>query len=90
VSCGILEYLDEQSLRHHKGKAMARNDSPTQIPSLNGVSAREVHNRPTKPIWQKIMDMGDEIPIEEWQAAVPSDLSKNVDCYLYNASENHG
>jgi hypothetical protein len=52
----------------------------------NDGSAREQDHSLTKPIWQRIMDIGNEISVEEWQAAVPSDLSANVDCYLYRTT----
>jgi GTP-dependent phosphoenolpyruvate carboxykinase len=36
------------------------------------------------PVWEIATQIGAEIPQEEW-AKVPSDLSKNVDHYLYGS-----
>ncbi len=37
-----------------------------------------------EPIWETLVRLGREIPDEAW-ASVPSDLSKNLDHYLYGA-----
>jgi len=34
------------------------------------------------PIWQQLLSLADGLPSDEW-ANVPTDLSKNVDHYLY-------
>jgi len=36
------------------------------------------------PIWEAAAEMGRTVPEEEW-AAVPPDLSRNLDHYLYGA-----
>lgn len=37
-----------------------------------------------RPLWELVVEIGAQVPEEEW-AKVPSDLSKNVDHYLYGA-----
>lgn len=37
-----------------------------------------------RPIWEIIAELGRSIPEEEWES-VPTDLSKNLDHYLYGA-----
>lgn len=40
-----------------------------------------------RPIWELAVEIGAQVPDEEW-ARVPSDLSKNLDHYLYRAPRN--
>jgi len=37
-----------------------------------------------KPIWEEVLEIGASVPQEEWDK-VPTDLSKNLDHYLYGA-----
>ncbi len=37
-----------------------------------------------RPIWEEVLEIGASIPPEEWDK-VPTDLSKNLDHYLYGA-----
>lgn len=37
-----------------------------------------------RPLWELVVEIGAQVPDEEW-AKVPTDLSKNVDHYLYGA-----
>jgi len=37
-----------------------------------------------RPIWEEVVEIGARVPPEEW-AKVPSDLSINLDHYLYGA-----
>lgn len=41
------------------------------------------------PIWELAAEIGAQVPNEEW-AKVPSDLSKNLDHYLYGAPRDDG
>ena len=41
-----------------------------------------------RPLWQKIVELGEEIPEEEWEK-VPSDASMNYKKYLYGIDENN-
>jgi hypothetical protein len=36
------------------------------------------------PIWETIVNLGRQVPEEEWER-VPTDLSKNLDHYLYGS-----
>ncbi len=56
---------------------------------LDLLEARDTVPQPTAeqsqpPIWEIIENIGKSVPDEEW-ARVPSDLSKNLDHYLYGA-----
>jgi hypothetical protein len=37
---------------------------------------------PEKPFWQRIMEMGAEVPDEEWQK-LPPDFARNAEHYMY-------
>jgi putative addiction module CopG family antidote len=41
-------------------------------------------NQDSRPIWEVIAEIGREIPEEEW-SKLPTDLSSNVDHYLYGS-----
>src|SRR5205085_3929194 len=41
---------------------------------------RSIPLKDTRPLWQKIVDIGQSIPLEEW-ARVPRDASKHLDHY---------
>ena len=58
-----------------------RAKSPHQPAAAPAENAGE--NEP-KPIWEIAAELGAQIPEEEW-AKVPSDLSTNLDHYLYGA-----
>jgi putative addiction module CopG family antidote len=56
---------------------------------LDLLEARDAVPQPTAeqsqpPIWEIIESIGMSVPDEEW-SRVPSDLSKNLDHYLYGA-----
>lgn len=38
----------------------------------------------SRPLWQRIVEIGASVPAKEWDK-VPTDLSKNLDHYLYGA-----
>lgn len=42
----------------------------------------------TKPIWEVITEMSEEIPMEEWEK-LPSDGSVNHDHYLYGTTKRY-
>ena len=48
----------------------------------NGRQSREVKD--DRPIWEIIAEIGRSVPDEAWED-VPTDLSKNLDHYLYGA-----
>ncbi|MEW6237029.1 MAG: hypothetical protein AB1656_16720 [Candidatus Omnitrophota bacterium] len=37
-----------------------------------------------RPIWEQVIELGESVPEEEWDR-IPTDLSKNLDHYLYGA-----
>lgn len=46
------------------------------------------HVEGAAPVWQIAADLGEGVSEEVW-ANVPSDLSKNVDHYLYGSPKSH-
>ena len=47
-------------------------------------SSRAGNASHTRPVWERVVEMGARIPREEWEK-VPNDLSINLDHYLYGA-----
>jgi hypothetical protein len=45
------------------------------------------NHAPRRPIWQVIVEIGEEIPDEEWEK-VPPDASINYKQYLYGINGN--
>ena len=41
-------------------------------------------NNDSRPIWEKIVEISDGVPEEEW-AKLPADGAENLDHYLYGA-----
>jgi hypothetical protein len=39
-----------------------------------------------RPVWEEVLEIGASIPMEEWEK-VPTDLSINLDHYLYGSSK---
>jgi hypothetical protein len=37
-----------------------------------------------RPVWEEVLEIGASIPMEEWEK-VPTDLSINLDHYLYGS-----
>ncbi|MGH2413510.1 MAG: hypothetical protein ACRDEA_07435 [Microcystaceae cyanobacterium] len=64
-------------------KAEENQDTVNQI--NNGKTEEEVNGEvEEKPFWQRIIEIGAEIPIEEWEK-LPRDFSKNAEHYMYGA-----
>jgi len=45
-----------------------------------------------RPVWEEVLEIGASIPLEEWEK-VPTDLSVNLDHYLYGSpkeEDRHG
>ena len=63
-----------------------RDGSIKRIIRVDRMDVRPVvekeYDESARPIWEIVTEMGAEIPEEEWEK-VPSDLSKNLDHYLY-------
>jgi len=56
-----------------------------RVDEVKALAVGEPEFDPTaRPIWEVIAELGAAVPEEEW-AKVPSDLSKNLDHYLYGA-----
>ena len=47
-------------------------------------SGDTAYDSTARPLWELIVEIGAQVPDEEW-AKMPTDLSKNVDHYLYGA-----
>jgi len=56
-------------------------EKPQAIRTAQGVTQR--------PIWEVIVEIGEQIPDEEW-ANVPTDASINYKHYLYGTSKKNG
>jgi hypothetical protein len=56
------------------------NDKATGV----GEHAPAVSRVPKRPVWQLVVELGAQIPEEEW-AKVPDDASINFKHYLYGA-----
>lgn len=63
--------------------AGAQADVVIQVESEPGIP-EESGGRERKPIWEVVAEIGAALPAEAWKD-VPSDLSKNLDHYLYGA-----
>jgi Arc/MetJ-type ribon-helix-helix transcriptional regulator len=68
-----------------------RYQSPAEViqEGLDLLEARDAaaHNHDTgsePPIWETIVQIGQEVPVEEW-ARIPSDLARNLDHYMYGS-----
>jgi Arc/MetJ-type ribon-helix-helix transcriptional regulator len=70
---GVSEYLEHllREAQQREGHAQPR-------------SASTGGNGSDRPPWEVALAIGARVPADEW-AKVPSDLSKNLDHYLYNA-----
>jgi hypothetical protein len=56
----------------------------TKIDELSLEAASRVEIKPKKSIFEKVLELGASVPVEEWDK-VPTDLAKNLDHYLYGA-----
>ncbi|MBW4540934.1 MAG: hypothetical protein KME43_17545 [Myxacorys chilensis ATA2-1-KO14] len=82
----------DQPLVAHPGKVrviVLLSDSEGTTPDGNGVdqteSSQQLPSLP--PFLQFVEEISAQIPKEEWEK-LPSDLSKNVDHYLYGSPKN--
>src|SRR5258706_8779972 len=79
---------EHQSRRLHiKGDAQFYPDGKIKrVMSIVSIDIQpigtEVYDNTVKPIWQAILEIGASVPDDEW-AKIPTDLSKNLDHYLY-------
>jgi hypothetical protein len=87
----IIEALREHTTRrlHIKGHAEFLPDGKLKrvifVTDLSIQSVGEVpYDETAKPIWEIVEEISTSIPDEEW-AKLPSDLSKNLNHYLYGA-----
>jgi hypothetical protein len=87
----ITETLREHETRrlHIKGKAEFYPDGKLKrVASVETITVQPAgvpaYDETAKPIWQVAMEIGASVPVEEW-AKIPTDLSKNLDHYLYGA-----
>jgi len=61
-----------------------KNSSPSQHPTPRESDNASPTTTPQRPIWEIIVEIGTQIPEEEW-AKVPDDASINYKHYLYGA-----
>jgi Arc/MetJ-type ribon-helix-helix transcriptional regulator len=65
-------------------------ESPAEViqEGLDLLEARDAATSPgaasEKPIWETIVELGRQVPEEEW-ARIPADFAQNLDHYLYGA-----
>ena len=63
-----------------KNVPVSDHNKPTGV----GEHAPEASCVPKRPVWELIVELGAQIPEEEW-AKVPDDASINLKHYLYGA-----
>src|SRR5439155_2165543 len=87
----ITEALREHASRrlHVRGRGEVQpNGNLKRLVSVKHLDVRQAGPKrepnQSKPFWKWIVELGESIPKEEW-AKVPTDLSKNLDHYLYGA-----
>jgi hypothetical protein len=50
------------------------------------VTQTEQQDNAEKPLWEILVELGQQIPAEEWEK-LPKDLAQNFDHYMYGASK---
>jgi hypothetical protein len=79
LSGGRVQIEDPQLPEGAEAEVLVTVDEPAD--TLSG----ELEFDPNaKPFWQMVLEIGASIPDEEWEK-VPTDLSINLDHYLYGA-----
>lgn len=68
--------------------SLSAEDKETVLGYVESRIARGVERASTRPIWEIIAEISDEIPNEEWEK-LPSDGSVNHDHYLYGAPKRY-
>ena len=48
------------------------------------VEEEKTHDSTAKPLWQQLVELGAEVPDEEW-AKFPRDFARNFEHYMYGA-----
>jgi hypothetical protein len=59
------------------------NSHPIPISSSNSEVTPSETSTP-KPFWQAIVEIGEKVPIEEWNK-LPKDFARNFEHYMYGA-----
>jgi hypothetical protein len=72
---GIIQIEDSQLPEGAEAEVLVTVDEPVEEPEFDPNA---------KPFWQVVLEIGASIPEEEWEK-VPTDLSINLDHYLYGA-----
>jgi hypothetical protein len=54
------------------------------VPEPAAETGERDQHRSARPLWQRVVEIGASVPDEDW-AKVPTDLSKNLDHYLYGS-----
>ncbi|NEQ36559.1 MAG: hypothetical protein F6K40_09835 [Okeania sp. SIO3I5] len=50
---------------------------------LEKIASEKSHTEPVaKPFWQKIQEIGAQVPREEWEK-LPTDFARNFESYMY-------
>lgn len=76
---GIIQIEDPQLPAGGEAEVLVTVDASVDTP----LDEREFDPN-AKPFWQVVLEIGASIPKEEWEK-VPTDLSINLDHYLYGA-----
>jgi hypothetical protein len=63
--------------------------NPEQADKTQHPNIDKKNHSPRRPIWQVIVELGEEIPDEEWEK-VPPDASMNYKQYLYGCLIDEG
>ena len=87
----ITDTLRERESRrlHIKGRAEFYPDGKLKrVASVESITVQPVgmaaYDETANPIWKIAVEIGASVPEEEW-AKIPTDVSKNIDHYLYGA-----
>ena len=79
-SCRVhVSGVGEFATRDGSLRRLLRVDSLERRPAED----RDDYDSSVPPLWQSIVALGEALPVEEWDR-VPTDLSRNLDHYLYD------
>jgi hypothetical protein len=76
----IVLHKENEPMSNQDTKATQQLEETIQTETTSDTA----YDSTARPLWELVVEIGAQVPDEEW-AKVPSDLSKNVDHYLYGA-----
>ena len=88
ITEALREHASRRLLVRGRAEFSAPDGATKRILSVEEVSVQKAEEAPfdpeARPIWETVVELGASVPDDEW-AKVPTDLSKNLDHYLYGA-----